>query len=58
MIEAVSTSEMSVDFYLTTGRKIPEDSHLHTRRRENLSCLMTVFLIRKLNVFIIALVMQ
>jgi hypothetical protein len=36
MMEAVSTSETSVNFYKTTQRKIPEDSHLHTRRHENL----------------------
>jgi hypothetical protein len=36
MMEAVSTSEMSVNFYQTTRRNIPEDSRLHTRRRENL----------------------
>jgi hypothetical protein len=36
MMEAVSTSETSVNFYPTTRRKIPEDSQLHTRRRENL----------------------
>jgi hypothetical protein len=35
MMEAVSTSEMSVNFYQTTRRNIPEDSHLHARRREN-----------------------
>jgi hypothetical protein len=29
------TSEMSVNFYQTTRRNNPEDSHLHTRRREN-----------------------
>jgi hypothetical protein len=34
--EAVSISETSVNFYQTTLRNIPEDSHLHTRRRENL----------------------
>jgi hypothetical protein len=28
MMEAVSTSEMSVNFYQTTRRKILEDSHL------------------------------
>jgi hypothetical protein len=28
MIEAASTSEMSVNFYQTTWRKNPEDSHL------------------------------
>jgi hypothetical protein len=36
MIEAANTSETSVNFYQTTRRNIPEDSHLHTRRRENL----------------------
>jgi hypothetical protein len=34
MMEAVSTSETSVNFYQTTWRNIPEDSHLYTRRRE------------------------
>jgi hypothetical protein len=34
MMEAVSTSETSVNIYET--RNIPEDIHLHTRRRENL----------------------
>jgi hypothetical protein len=36
MMEAASTFEMSVNFYQTTRRNIPDDSHLHTRRRENL----------------------
>jgi hypothetical protein len=36
MMEAVSTSEMSVSFYQTIRRNIPEDSHLYTRRCENL----------------------
>jgi hypothetical protein len=31
-----STSGTSVNFYQTTRRNIPEDSHLHTRRREKL----------------------
>jgi hypothetical protein len=34
---AVSTSETSVNLNETT-RHIPEDSHLHTRRSENLEC--------------------
>jgi hypothetical protein len=29
MMETVSTSEASVNFYQTTRRNIPEDSHLH-----------------------------
>jgi hypothetical protein len=36
MMEAASTSETSVNFCQTTRRYNPEDSHLHTRRRENL----------------------
>jgi hypothetical protein len=36
MMEAASTSETSVNFYQTTRRNNPQDSHLHTRRRENL----------------------
>jgi hypothetical protein len=36
MMEAASTPETSVSFYQTTRRNNPEDSHLHTRRRENL----------------------
>jgi hypothetical protein len=36
MMEAVSTYETSVNFYQTTRRNIPEDSHLHTRHQENL----------------------
>jgi hypothetical protein len=36
MMEAASTSETSVNFYQTTRRNNPEDSHLHNFRRENL----------------------
>jgi hypothetical protein len=36
MMEAASTSETSVNVYQTTRRNNPGDSHLHTRRRENL----------------------
>jgi hypothetical protein len=36
MMEAASTSEMLANVYQTTQRNNPEDSHLHTRRRENL----------------------
>jgi len=36
MMEAVRVSETSVNFNVTTQRYIPEDSKLHTRRRENL----------------------
>jgi hypothetical protein len=33
MMEALSTSETSVDFYEATRCNIPEDSHFHTHRR-------------------------
>jgi hypothetical protein len=36
MMEAVRTSETSVNTNFTTRRYITEDSKLHTRRRENL----------------------
>jgi hypothetical protein len=36
VMEAASISETPADFYQTTRRIIPEDSHLHIRRRENL----------------------
>jgi hypothetical protein len=36
MMEAARTSETSVNFYQTARRNNPEDSCLHTRRRENL----------------------
>jgi hypothetical protein len=36
MMEAARTSETSVNFYQTTRRYNPEESDLHTRRRENL----------------------
>jgi hypothetical protein len=36
MMEAVSTSEASVNIYQTTRRNNQEDSHLRTRRHQNL----------------------
>jgi hypothetical protein len=42
MMEAASTSETSVNFYRTTRHYNPEDSHLHTRRRENLKSNFTL----------------
>jgi hypothetical protein len=36
MMEAVNTSETSVHFYQTALWNNPEESHLHTHRRENL----------------------
>jgi hypothetical protein len=37
-MEAVHSSETSAKFYQTTRRHIPEDSTLHSHRRENLTC--------------------
>jgi hypothetical protein len=36
MMEAVSSSETSVNIYQVTRRNIPEANHLHSRLRENL----------------------
>jgi hypothetical protein len=36
LMEAAGTSETSINFYQTTRRNNLEDSHLHTRRHENL----------------------
>jgi hypothetical protein len=36
MMEAENTSETSVNVYRTTKRKNPKDSHINTRRYENL----------------------
>jgi hypothetical protein len=38
MMEAEIASETLVNFYQTTRRYNPEDSHLHTHRREKLKC--------------------
>jgi hypothetical protein len=35
MKEAANTPETSASFYQTTRRNNPEDSHIHTRGREN-----------------------
>jgi hypothetical protein len=36
--QAARASETSVDIQLRTRQYIPEDSEIHTRRRENLKC--------------------
>jgi hypothetical protein len=48
MMEAARTSEMLVNFYQTTQRYNPEDSHLHTHRRENLKSYLVSVMILKL----------
>jgi hypothetical protein len=44
MMEAGSSSETSVNFYQTALSNFPEDSHLHTRRRENLKLQRIILL--------------
>jgi hypothetical protein len=43
MMEAVSTSKTSVNFYESTWRNIPKDSYPHTRRRENMKSHQITF---------------
>jgi hypothetical protein len=42
MMEAASATETSVNFYQTTRRYNPEDSHLRTHRRENLKSYLAL----------------
>jgi hypothetical protein len=49
MMEAVQTSETSDNFNVTTRRYIPEDSKIHTRRRENLKFHTKVIRLTNLN---------
>jgi hypothetical protein len=37
MMEAASISKTSINFYQTSRRNNPEDSHRHIHRRENLT---------------------
>jgi hypothetical protein len=41
MMEAARTSETLLNFYQTTRRYNPEDSHLRIHRRENLKSYIT-----------------
>jgi hypothetical protein len=43
MMEVARTSETLVNFYQTTRRYNPEDSHLRTHRRENLKSCLTLY---------------
>jgi hypothetical protein len=43
MMEAARTSETLVNFYQTTRRYNPEDSHLRTHRRENLKSYLIYY---------------
>jgi hypothetical protein len=42
IIEATRSCETLVDFYQTTRRNNPEDSHLRTHRRENLKSYQVI----------------
>jgi hypothetical protein len=42
-MEAARTSETLVNFYQTTRRYNPEDSHLRTHHRENLKSYIFIF---------------
>jgi hypothetical protein len=42
MMEAARTSETLVNFYQTTRCYNPEDSNLHTHRRENLKSYLII----------------
>jgi hypothetical protein len=47
MMEAARTCETLINFYQTTRRYNPEDSHLRTHRRENLKSYFLPFLCGK-----------
>jgi hypothetical protein len=56
MRESVNSSETSVNTYQTTRSKIPEDSHLHTHRRENLKSYLVVYYIIQNQIYLLAVV--
>jgi hypothetical protein len=41
-MKAARTSETLINFYQPTRLYIPEDSHFHTRRHENLKSYLTL----------------
>jgi hypothetical protein len=51
MMDAARTSETLVSFYQTTQRYNPEDSHLHTHRRENFQSYSENTLVEKVFLF-------
>jgi hypothetical protein len=56
MMEAASTFETSVNFYQTSLRNHPEDSHLHTLRRGNLKSHSINIICEKFRIFFVCLV--
>jgi hypothetical protein len=57
MMEAARTSETSVDIQLRTWQYIPEDSELHSGRRENLKSHIESFVLRKQQMIIFQFVL-
>jgi hypothetical protein len=51
MMEAARTSETLVNFYQTTWRYNPEDSHLHSHRHENLKSYILLAVSKNENLF-------
>jgi hypothetical protein len=49
MMEAARTSETLVNFYQTTRRYNPEDSHLRSHRRQNLKSYLKTTVVRLIN---------
>jgi hypothetical protein len=47
MMEAAMTSETLINFYQTTRRYNPEDSHLRTHRRQNLKSYLLIIITAK-----------
>jgi hypothetical protein len=51
-MEAASPCETSANFYQNKRRNNPEDSHLHTRRRENLKSHKAIVCQIKMDAFL------
>jgi hypothetical protein len=49
MMAPARTSETLVNFYQTTRRYNPEDSHLRTQRRENLKSYLTTQIFKQVS---------
>jgi hypothetical protein len=58
MMEAARTSEKLVNFYQTTRCYNPEDSNLHTHRRENFKSYVTPQVIRRMGMSITKILQQ
>jgi hypothetical protein len=52
IMEAARTSETMVNFYQTTWRYNPEDSHLRTHCRENLKSYIIFIVFTKVKAFL------